>query len=74
MEGLDGTALGVGENVVRAMKDLNIRIPKIDTYIGFSSFQSFRTSITSGGYVRSMEGKVGFGVGGGFGGGGAGGR
>ncbi len=64
-----GTALGVGENVSKAMKDLNIRLPETDVYVyggGLHSLHSFAktTSSSSGG---------GFGSGGGSGGGGAGG-
>ena len=69
-----GTALGVGENVVKAMNSLNISIPEILTFYGFATFHSIRATAAeaSGGGFGGFGG--GFGAGGGFGGGGAGGR
>jgi uncharacterized membrane protein len=78
-----GTALGVGDKVVEAMKSLNIDIPEVDiapdvyiTYnLMYSSIYDSYTAITeksSGNFGGGIGG--GFGVGGGFGGGGAGAR
>ncbi len=65
-----GTALGVGENVVKAMKAMNVSVPEVTTFYGLHAFHGVRSAVarTSGG------GGGGFGAGGGFGGGGAGGR
>jgi uncharacterized membrane protein len=70
-----GTALGVGERVVEAMKSLNIKIPESTTFYGFTTFHGIRTSAVkaSSSGVGGFGGG-GFGAGGGFGGGGAGGR
>jgi len=69
-----GTALGVGENVQKAMKELKVDISQsgyyVPTYVWFAGFYSISTFSppSQGG------GGGGFGAGGGFGGGGAGGR
>lgn len=65
-----GTALGVGEKVVKAMKALNVSIPEVTTFYGLHSFHGVRTAVAR----SSGGGGGGFGAGGGFGGGGAGGR
>ncbi len=66
-----GTALGVGDRVVRAMKSLNVNIPDVIVYDHTPTFRAiYRTSTSFSG----ASGGGGFGVGGGFGGGGAGGR
>lgn len=55
-----GTALGVGENVIKTMKSLSIDIS--ETFHGFASFHSIKaTAVFSGGFG-------GFGACGGFGG------
>jgi len=73
-----GVALGVGDNVEKALEDLNIRIPEVRkirvlrdrTYYYYRSLNEGIKSLTS----YNAKGGGGFGVGGGFGGGGAGGR
>ncbi len=67
-----GTALGVGDKVVKAMESLNVNIPEIRFYDHYPVFVS--TYRTSASVSRSGSGAGGFGAGGGFGGGGAGGR
>jgi uncharacterized membrane protein len=73
-----GTALGVGDKVVEAMKSLNIDIPEVDiTPTIFTTYSSMSASVSSAysSATRSSGGGVGGGsVGGGFGGGGAGAR
>ena len=73
-----GTALGVGDKVVEAMKSLNINIPEVDiTPTIFTTYSSMSASVSSAysSATRSSGGGVGGGsVGGGFGGGGAGAR
>ncbi len=65
-----GTALGVGDKVVEAMKSLNVEIPETRFYSHYPVFvTTYRTSIRA-----SSSSGGGFGAGGGFGGGGAGGR
>lgn len=65
-----GTALGVGDRVVEAMKSFNIEIPEVRFYSYYPVFvTTYRTSIRA-----SSSSGGGFGAGGGFGGGGAGGR
>ncbi|CAG0996593.1 hypothetical protein METP3_03002 [Methanosarcinales archaeon] len=67
-----GTALGVGENVIKAMNALNVVIPEVSTAPSvYYSFHSVNSSVASA-YSAATGG--GGGVGGGFGGGGAGGR
>ena len=73
-----GVALGVGENVEKALEELNIKIPEVKkvrllrdrTRYYYGSLDKGISSLTS----TSTKGLGGFGVGGGFGGGGAGGR
>ena len=67
-----GTALGVGENVIKAMNALNVSIPEVSTTVSvYHSFHSVNSSVASA-YSAATGG--GGGGGGGFGGGGAGGR
>jgi len=73
-----GTALGVGEKVVKAMEALKVEIPEV--YVApwvYMSFHSVNRSVSSA-YTAATGSKGGlgggFGAGGGFGGGGAGGR
>ncbi|MFZ3166376.1 MAG: DUF2207 domain-containing protein [Candidatus Methanoperedens sp.] len=67
-----GTALGVGENVIKAMNALNVVIPEVSTAPSvYHSFHSVNSSVASA-YSAATGG--GGGGGGGFGGGGAGGR
>ena len=67
-----GTALGVGENVIKAMNALNVDIPEVRTApFVYISFQSVNSSVAS---TFSAATGGGGGAGGGFGGGGAGGR
>ena len=66
-----GTALGVGENVIKAMNALNVVIPDVSTASSvYYSFHSVNSSVASA-YSAATGGGGG---GGGFGGGGAGGR
>lgn len=66
-----GTALGVGENVIKAMNALNVDIPEVRTASSvYYSFHSLNSSVASA-YSSATGGGGG---GGGFGGGGAGGR
>jgi len=66
-----GTALGVGENVIKAMNSLNVDIPEVRTAPSvYYSFHSLNSSVASA-YSAATGGGGG---GGGFGGGGAGGR
>ena len=76
-----GTALGVADKVIKAMRSLNVNIPEMN--IEPSLNNSFHTSyIAIGSAINAVNssksssggGGGGFGVGGGFGGGGAGGR
>jgi uncharacterized membrane protein len=74
-----GTALGVGDKVVEAMKSLNINIPEVDiapaVYIAYSSMYShINNAYSSVVSSSSMSSGGGFGAGGGFGGGGGGAR
>ncbi|NJD54526.1 MAG: DUF2207 domain-containing protein [Candidatus Methanoperedens sp.] len=66
-----GTALGVGENVIKAMNALNVVFPEVSTASSvYYSFHSVNSSVASA-YSAATGGGGG---GGGFGGGGAGGR
>ena len=75
-----GTALGVADKVIKAMRHLNVNIPEMN--IEPSLNNSFHTSyLAIGSAINAVNsskpgggGSGGFGVGGGFGGGGAGGR
>jgi uncharacterized membrane protein len=71
-----GTALGVGDKVVKAMKELNISLPEADVSLGLRSafvpVLLFTPPSSGGGSGFSGGGS--FGGGGGFGGGGVGGR
>ncbi|AIJ05149.1 hypothetical protein JH146_0298 [Methanocaldococcus bathoardescens] len=74
-----GTALGVGEKVVEAMKSLNINIPEADiapaVYIAYGSmYSSINNAYSSTVASSSISSGGGFGIGGGFGGGGGGAR
>jgi len=70
-----GTALGVGDKVVKAMENLNINIPEVRIYYHYPVFVSaYRTSTAKAGGSGGGGFGGGFGAGGGFGGGGAGGR
>ncbi|ADC68882.1 Protein of unknown function DUF2207, membrane [Methanocaldococcus sp. FS406-22] len=74
-----GTALGVGDKVVEAMKSLNINIPEVDiapaVYIAYNSMYShINNAYSSVVASSSMSSGGGFGAGGGFGGGGGGAR
>ncbi|MDO9539011.1 MAG: DUF2207 domain-containing protein [Methanocalculus sp.] len=70
-----GTALGVGDNVQKAMKELKVDVSQsgyyVPTYFWFAGFHSIRTFTPPS---QAGAGGGGFGAGGGFGGGGAGGR
>ena len=73
-----GTALGVGDSVVRALKQLNIDLPEaqyarsMPVYFHRFVLASTRKVSSSGGRVSGSFGGGGFGSGGGFGGGGGG--
>lgn len=71
-----GTALGVGDKVVKAMKELDISLPEADVSLGLRSafvpVLLFTPPSSGGGSGFSGGGS--FGGGGGFGGGGVGGR
>ncbi len=75
-----GTALGVGETVAKAMKELNIRIPEMYAVpalvLGFAPIIAFAPPMRGGGMggMGGYHGGGGFGGRGGFGGGGARGR
>ncbi|XRO74734.1 DUF2207 family protein [Methanocaldococcus sp. 28A] len=74
-----GTALGVGDKVVEAMKSLNINIPEADiapaVYIAYGSMYSSINNAYSSTVASSSSSSIGgFGAGGGFGGGGGGAR
>ena len=82
-----GAALGVADNVIKAMKELNIKIPEIEPESSYylvhhipSTYTMLNRSIVSleakekASNISSGGGDGGFGVGGGFGGGGIGGR
>jgi uncharacterized membrane protein len=75
-----GTALGVGDSVVRALKQLNIYLPEaqyarsMPVYFHRFVIASTRKVSSSGGRVSGSFGGGGFGAGGGFGGGGGGAR
>ncbi len=70
-----GTALGVGDNVQKAMKELKVDVSEsgyyVPTYFWFMGFYSISTFSPPS---QAGSGGGGFGAGGGFGGGGAGGR
>jgi uncharacterized membrane protein len=71
-----GTSLGVGDNVVKAMKDLGIKLEEINiaSDIPLIIYPIMTASLPSQGGTGSGGFGGGFGAGGGFGGGGAGGR
>ncbi|CAB3288527.1 conserved membrane protein of unknown function [Methanocaldococcus lauensis] len=75
-----GTALGVGNKVVEAMKSLNINIPETEiapaVYIAYGSMYHSVNSAYTTTIASSSSGSFGggFGAGGGFGGGGGGAR
>ncbi|HUU74829.1 MAG TPA: DUF2207 domain-containing protein [Methanoregulaceae archaeon] len=71
-----GTALGVGDKVVKAMKDLDISIPEADVPLGVRTafFPVLFFAPPSSGGGGGFGGGGSFGGGGGFGGGGVGGR
>lgn len=68
-----GTALGVGDKVVEAMKSLNLSELVADYVIIHSNYDSMKTSVDSV-YSSTTGSGGGFGAGGGFGGGGGGAR
>ena len=69
-----GTALGVGENVVKAMKMLNIEVPEAPLVILAPRIirSTYGTMVSRGGVKGGKGFGGGFGAGGGFGGGGGG--
>lgn len=68
-----GTALGAGENVIKAMNALDVDIPEVRSApFVYYSFHSVNRSVSSA--YSAATGGGGRGGGGGFGGGGAGGR
>ena len=69
-----GTALGVGDNVVKAMESLNIRVPELRVYHYYPAIYHVHRTAVKTARSGGGAGAGGFGFGGGFGGGGAGGR